>query len=179
MKRLYYLSPSIESVEQVSNDLHEKGITDWNFHIISKDETGLYSHHLQSASLIQRTDVVRFVERGLISGGVLGLLFTMPLAYIEAFTTNVWLAVTFFCVLFGSWAGFIGGISQENYKISRFHDHISAGQYLIMVDVHKQHEELIRSVMEIRHPEAIAQGKSAVFTNPFASEDFQLERIES
>jgi hypothetical protein len=69
MKRLYYLSSSIESVEQVSNDLHEKGITDWNFHIISKDEAGLYSHHLHSASLIQRTDVVRFVERGLISGG--------------------------------------------------------------------------------------------------------------
>jgi hypothetical protein len=41
MKRLYYLSSSIESVEQVSNDLHEKGITDWNFHIISKDEAGL------------------------------------------------------------------------------------------------------------------------------------------
>jgi hypothetical protein len=179
MKRLYYLSSSIESVEQVSNDLHEKGITDWNFHIISKDEAGLYSHHLHSASLIQRTDVVRFVERGLISGGGLAVLFMMPLTYIEAFTFNVWLAVSFFCVLFGSWAGFIGGISQENYKISRFHDHISAGQYLIMIDVDKEHEQLIRCVMEIRHPEAIAQGKSSIFTNPFASENFQLQKIQS
>lgn len=179
MKRLYYLSPSLESVEQVSNDLHEKGITDWHFHIISKDESGLYSHHLSSASLIQRTDVVRFVERGLIAGGVLAALFMMPLAYIEAFTLNVWVAVSFFCVLFGSWAGFIGGISQENYKISRFHDHISAGQYLIMVDVGREHEQLIRCVMELRHPEAIAQGKSSVFTNPFASEDFRLQSIES
>ena len=38
MKRLYYLSPTIDSAEQVSNDLHEKGITDWHFHIVSKDE---------------------------------------------------------------------------------------------------------------------------------------------
>jgi hypothetical protein len=103
----------------------------------------------------------------------------MPLAYVETFTINVWLAVSFFCVLFGSWAGFIGGVTQENYKISRFHDHISAGQYLIMVDVAKQHEKLIRCVMEIRHPEAVAQGKSSIFTNPFASEDYQLQRIES
>jgi hypothetical protein len=103
----------------------------------------------------------------------------MPLTYIEAFTFNVWLAVSFFCVLFGSWAGFIGGISQENYKISRFHDHISAGQYLIMIDVDKEHEQLIRCVMEIRHPEAIAQGKSSIFTNPFASENFQLQKIQS
>mgnify|MGYP000150334515 CR=1 FL=1 len=178
MKRLYYLSPSIESVEEVSNDLHEKGVTDWNLRIISKDESGLYSHRLHSASLIQRTDVVRYVERGLIAGGVLGLLFTMPLAYIESFTFNTWLAISFFCVIFGSWAGFIGGISQENYKTSRFHDHIAAGQYLIMVDVDQQHEELIRCVMELRHPEAIAQGKSSVFTNPFASENYQLQKIE-
>ncbi|MFT5717169.1 MAG: hypothetical protein ACJAWS_000442 [Oleiphilaceae bacterium] len=178
MKRLYYLSPSVESVEHVSNDLHEKGITDWNFHIISKDETGLYSHHLSSASLIHRTDVVRFVERGLIAGGFLSVLFAMPLTYVEGFTFSVWVVVSLFCILFGSWAGFIGGISQENYKISRFHDYISAGQYLIMVDVAKKHEKLIRCVMEVRHPEAIAQGKSSVFTNPFASEDFQLQRIE-
>ncbi len=178
MKRLYYLSPSIDSAEQVSNDLHEKGITDWNFHIVSRDEAGLYSHHLHSASLLYRTDVVRFVERGLIAGGILGILFTMPLAYIETFTFNVWLAITFFCVLFGSWAGFVGGISQENYKIQSFHEQISQGQYLIMVDVHKQHEELIRCVMAIRHPEAIVQGKSSVFTNPFASEDFKLQTVE-
>ena len=178
MKRLYYLSPSIESAEQVSNDLHEKGITDWNFHIISKDDKGLYAHQLHSASLFHRTDVVRFMERGLISGGVLGLFFTMPLAYIEAFTFNAWLGVAFFCVLFGSWAGFVGGISQENYKVQRFHSQISEGQYLIMVDVHKEHEELIRCVMSIRHPEAVIQGQSSTITNPFASDDLALQTLD-
>ena len=89
------------------------------------------------------------------------------------------MAVSFFCVLLGSWAGFIGGVSQENYKISRFHDHISAGQHLIMVDVTQENEKLIRCVMEVRHPEAVAQGKSSIFTNPFASENFQLQKIES
>jgi len=179
MKRLYYLSPTIDSAEQVSNDLHEKGITDWHFHIVSKDEAGLYSHKLHSATLFQRTDVVRFVERGLMSGAVLGLLFTMPLAYIANFTFNVWLAITFFCVLFASWAGFIGGITQENYRIQSFHEQISQGQYLIMVDVQKQHEELIRCVMAVRHPEALIQGKSSIFTNPFAADDYKLQPVET
>ena len=78
MKRLYYLSPSIDSVDDVSQDLHEHGITDWNFHIISTNEDGLYSHHLHSANAFQRTDVIRFVERGLLSGGLVGLLFSGP-----------------------------------------------------------------------------------------------------
>ncbi|WP_156497956.1 hypothetical protein [Oleiphilus sp. HI0043] len=49
MKRLYYLSPSIDSVDQVSKDLHEHGITDWNFHIISTNEEGLYSGVFQGS----------------------------------------------------------------------------------------------------------------------------------
>jgi len=171
MKRLYYLAPSLNSVDKISKDLHEKGVTDWRFHIVSKDEAGLYSHHLHSASAIQRTDLIRYVERGVIVGGLLGLCFTIPLAYLEEFTLNAWLAVSFFCLLFGAWTGGIGGITQENYKIRRFHDEIEKGFYLIMVDVRKEDEALIQRIMEVWHPEASLQGHSSNHINPFASSD--------
>jgi len=170
MKRLYYLSPSIDSAELVSKDLHEQGITDWHFHILSKDEAGLFSHHLHSANTFQRTDFIRFVERGLLSGGIIGLFFSVPFAYIEAFTLNAWLTITFFSVLFGAWCGGVGGISQENYKIQKFHKQISEGQFLIMVDVKRKDEQRIRCIMAVRHPEAEVQGQGSTFTNPFAKD---------
>lgn len=37
MKRLYYLVPELNHVEYISRDLHEHDVTDWRFHVISKD----------------------------------------------------------------------------------------------------------------------------------------------
>lgn len=171
MKRLYYLSPSIDSVDNVSKDLHEHGITDWNFHIISTNEEGLYSHHLHSANAFQRTDLVRFVERGLMSGGLVGLFFLIPFTYISEFTFNAWLTITLFSMFFGAWFGGVGGLNTEHYKIRKFHDQIVSGQYLLLVDVNKKDEQRIKCIMEIRHPEAVLQGHSSTITNPFSMDD--------
>lgn len=168
MKRLYYLSPSIDSAEQVSEDLHDHGVTDWHFHVLSKDEAGLFTHKLHSANMFHRTDLVRYMERGILCGAAVGLIFLIPLSFLEEFTLNAWLAITLFSIMFGTWCGGIGGISQENYKIQRFHKDIDEGKYLIMVDVPKENEDIIKRVMSIRHPEASLQGHSSTFTNPFA-----------
>jgi len=169
MKRLYYLSPTIDSAELVSKDLHEQGVTDWNFHVVSKDEAGIVTHNLNSATPFQRTDVVRQVERGIIAGSLTGLVFAVPLMYLEAFTVSVWLSISFFCVIFGAWSGGMSGISQEHYKIQRFHDQFSDGQYLIMVDVKMKDESIVQAIMSERHPEAILQGYDSTFNNPFAA----------
>ena len=44
MKTNYYLSPTLKSTQQISEDLHEVGINDWFIHVVSKDETGLQRH---------------------------------------------------------------------------------------------------------------------------------------
>ena len=177
MKRLYYLSPSIESAEGVSSDLHEHGITDWNFHIVCNNEEGLFTHQLHSANALQRTDLVRFVERGLMSGGLVGLFFAVPFTYIDEFSFAAWLIITAFSMLFGAWFGGIGGLSAENYKIQKFHQQIEDGQYLIMVDVKRSFEQSIKCIMAVRHPEAVIQGQSSIFINPFAGD--AAEHIKS
>lgn len=171
MKRLYYLSPSIDSVDHVSKDLHEHGVTDWNFHIISSNEQGLYSHQLHSAGPLYRTDFVRFVERGLLSGGLVGLFFAIPFTYIEEFSFSAWLVITGFSMFFGAWFGGVGGLNTEHYKIQKFHKQIIDGQYLIMIDVNKKDEQRIKCIMELRHPEAVLQGYSSTMINPFSSDD--------
>src|SRR6056297_2320913 len=110
MKRLFYLVDSIGSLEEISEDLHEHGVTDWRFHIVSKDEAGLYTHQLHSASILDRTDLPRFVERGAIIGFVLALAIVLPLSLtdIVPLPAAAWVAMFAFMVAAGAWIGGFG-----------------------------------------------------------------------
>ena len=169
MMRLFYLVSSIDSAKDISDDLHEHGVTDWRFHIVSKDEAGLYTHQLHTASVLDRTDLPRFVERGAIIGFVLALVVLLPLALMNVVPLPgaAWIALFAFMVAAGAWVG--GGIQNENYRIKPFHDDIEAGKYLIMVDAPKDHIPKVKELMTKNHPEAQLQGKDSSFNNPFAS----------
>lgn len=173
MKRLYYLTRNVQSTERIAEDLHREGITDWHFHVISKDEAGLQQHHVHMANLLHRFDVLHSGERGgLIGGtigfaiGVLAVLFT-PMGDIFGF----WFLPlpTGLCGFFGAWVGGLVGLSHENYKIARFHDDIEKGRYLIMIDIRKDKEESVRRVMERLHPEARLAGMDSTWISPLVA----------
>jgi len=171
MVRLFYLVSSIDSAKEISDDLHQNGVTDWRFHIVSKDEAGLYTHQLHTASVLDRTDLPRFVERGAIAGLVLALAFIVPLALLEVVNmpAAAWIALFIFVIVAGAWVGGFGGIQSENYRIQPFHKDIEAGKYLIMVDTPKQYISKVKELMTKNHPEAELQGKDSSINNPFAS----------
>lgn len=170
MVRLFYLVSSIDSAKEISDDLHAHGVTDWRFHIVSKDEAGLYTHQLHSASILDRTDLPRFVERGAIIGFVLALAIVLPLSLtdIVPLPAAAWVALFAFLVAAGAWIGGFGGIQGENYRIQPFHQDIEAGKYLIMVDTPKDHVPKVKELMTKNHPDAELQGKDSSFNNPFA-----------
>lgn len=176
MKRLYYLTDSLESADLISRDLHEAGIRDEDFHVLCCDENALRQHHLHPANILQRTDIIRYVERGLIVGGMMSLCFMLPLAYIESFTFNAWLGVSAFSILVSVCSGLIGGLSQENHKIQRFHDAIEQGRLLIMVDTPVEQEGFVRRTMSSQHPEAALHGVSSTLVNPF-TETLEAEPV--
>lgn len=175
MKRLFYLTESIDSVQSISDDLHENGVTDWRFHIISKDEAGLFNHRLHSASVLDRTDLARFVERGAIIGALAGFSVVAVLALVIGFQwpMSAWIALFAFSVVAGAWLAGFGGITNENYRIRRFHDNIEAGEYLVMVDVPAEHQEEMQRLMARNHPEARLQGEDSSFNHPFAHSPFE------
>ena len=69
MKTMYYLAPSLTSVDNISHELERSGVKDWFIHIVSNDESGLKKHRLHSSNYLETLDLVR---DGLI-GGLIGL----------------------------------------------------------------------------------------------------------
>lgn len=171
MKRLYYLTANLDSTEQISNDMHQAGIADWHFHVVSKDEAGLYRRHIHAANLVQKHDVIRSGERGAMIGGLVALLPTAYFMAAEPFGPNVsglvYVAVFGCITLFGAWVGGLSGLATENHAIAQFHDDIDAGKYLIMIDVRRKQEESVRELMAQKHPEAELKRVGSTVVKPF------------
>lgn len=172
MKRLYYLSNNIDVVEKLSDELHAKGLTDWNFHVMGKDKANMIRHHLHTTSLLHELDIIRSGERGVLVGFVVGLLLTCYVALVTPFGASMNLLAQIASVvlfsMFGAWLGGLVGVQNENYKIRRFHSAIDNGEFLIMVDVtHKQRREVEDTID--RFHEIRRAGEDSTFISPFDS----------
>jgi len=172
MKCIYYLSPSLKSTQEISDDLHAIGVDDWFLHIVSKDEGGLATTRLHSSNYLETLDLLR---NGLIGAGY-GFAAGLVLAGITMATELLgprvpllgYAAIVFVLSCFGAWVGGLVGIASENKKLAAFHDEIEAGKYLILIYAKKDQEDLIRDMMASRHPEGQLAAVDASFLNPFA-----------
>lgn len=152
MKRLYYLADNLDTVDSVANALHRAGISDWHFHVLNKDEAGLYKHHLHSATPLHRRDVIRTGERGALLGFGIGLLAAIiSVLLLEMSPTHsivVFGVAIVLPTLFGAWAGGLVGLSLENHKVERFHRDIEAGRSLLMIDVDRAHHNRVQLLLQ-------------------------------
>ncbi|AWL10609.1 hypothetical protein HMF8227_00101 [Saliniradius amylolyticus] len=171
MRRLYFLVDHLDNTEQISRDLHKAGISDWNFHVVSKDENGLHRRHIHSANIYQQNDMVHSGEQGFLIGLVIGAIALTALnmsnlgaqlptaAYIFAFVV--------FCG-FGAWCGGLYGMHKRNYHLRKYAHEIDNGKYLLMIDVHAKEAKNIETMMHEYHPEAEYAGDSTTLITPFA-----------
>lgn len=172
MKCVYYLSPSLKSTQQISDDLHSIGVNDWFLHVVSKDESGLSKERLHSSNYLETLDVIR---DGLIGAGMgfsVGILAALLAMVMQPFGTEIpllgYIAIVFVCSCFGAWVGGLVGIASENKKLANFHDAIDAGKYLVLIYAKKEQEEKIQRMMAEKHSEAELAAVDAHFLNPFA-----------
>jgi hypothetical protein len=173
MKCLYYLSPNLETTQQISNDLQEVGVLEWFLHVISKDEAGLKREQIQSSNYLETTDIIR---EGLI-GANLGFIAAVVAAglvmLLEPFGSGTPKVVYFFVIvvftLFGAWVGGLTGIEKRNKKLGRFQKDIEAGKYLVLIYARKDQEQVVRGMMKEKHGEAQLAAVDRQFLNPFGS----------
>ena len=171
MKRLYYLTDSLDSVTSIFEDLQRDGITNWHLHVLSRNEAGLYHRQIHSANMLQENDVIHSGQLGALLGGAVGLLAATLLQWWNPFGVDIPLPALIIVAgvftMFGAWSGGLAGVTRENYKTTRFHDELIRGKHLIMVDVSRMQEKRIRFHLSRYHPEAFLAGEDTTLILPF------------
>ena len=177
MKAYYYLSPTLKSTQQISDDLHEVGINDWFIHVISKDEAGLKKERVHSSNYLETLDVLRNGGIGGLIGFIVGVFAAGALMFFKPFGPQmpefVYLIVIVLLTLFGIWEGGLAGVACENRKLRKFHDELEDGKYLILIYISKKQDDTVNNMMKAKHPEAELVAKDKQYFNPFG----RLKRI--
>ncbi len=177
MKCIYYLTSTLDSASQITNDLHKAGIGDWFIHVLSKDEAGLSKKKIHSSNYLEQLDILRFGIIGAIVGFIIGLFAANWMNTAKPFGPDapgiVYFAIIGVLTLFGAWEGGLTGIASENKKIALFHADIEAGKYLILIYARKNKETIVKTIMNTQHPEAELVAEDGYFYNPLSG----LKRI--
>lgn len=172
MKCLYYLASSIDTTHSISDDIQEAGVNNWFLHIISRDSVGIKKHHLHSGNYIEQLDIMRDAILGAIIGLILGLISVAVISFNDYFPPEVPSITNYFIVMmftmFCSWEGGLLGITNENKKLSEFHDDLEEGKYLILVYARANQEEAIIQMMSTKHPTIHLEGSDSSFFNPLS-----------
>ena len=175
MRRLYYLGEDLDVTQALSERLHQAGISDWNFHVLAREQTGLYSHHIHSALAHHHKDIIRVGEIGALYGALAGFAVA---ACVKLFASWYWLSewidvalIVLLCLLIGGLNGVRLGMHRDNHRLRSFLDDIDAGRHLIMVDVRKQDRARIREMMNMEFPQVIYRGNESTFIRPFRTEE--------
>jgi hypothetical protein len=162
MRRLYFLIPDVESAKTIVDELLLARIDERHIHIVAKDHHPLEEAHLPEAGLLEESDFVPALERGLTVGGATGLLagvaaLTFPPAGLVLGGGAI-LATSLLGAGLGAWVASMIGVSIPNSQLDRFHDAIERGELLMMIDVPKAKVDEITDLVKSHHPEAHVEG---------------------
>ena len=156
MQRLYFISPTVDSCRKMVDELLLARIEERSMHVVAKD--GNVPRDLPQASLLQTSDFVPAIERGITIGGGTGL-FAGILAYsFQSAGVEVGgLLILAICLAgggIGAWIAGMIGVDVPNTQLKSFDKELNKGSYLLIVDVPKNRVQEIEAMMNNTHPEA-------------------------
>jgi hypothetical protein len=166
MRRLYFLIPNIDSAKTIVDELLLARIEERHIHIAAKDHHALTEAHLPEAGLLQESDFVPAVERGVAIGGATGVLagiaaVTIPGAAL-ALGGGAILGIGLAGAGVGAWMSGMIGVSVPSSRLKEFESAIEDGKLLMMVDVPKPRVDEIKELVKSHHPEAHIEGTEPV-----------------
>ncbi|MFG1495561.1 hypothetical protein ABMA57_02930 [Saccharospirillum sp. HFRX-1] len=172
MKCVYYLSPTLKECERIAEDLHSVGLSNWLVHLISRNETGISRHRLQSANYVETLDLYHSGVIGGFLGFCAGLLllaiFHVTGLFSDSLPFFVNLVFVAVLTLFGLWEGGLWGVETQNNKLAPFAAELDAGHYLILIYTPREYESRVREMMQQRHPDARLAAVDPHFILPFS-----------
>ncbi|CAB3646016.1 DUF1269 domain-containing protein [Trinickia soli] len=160
MRRIYFLVPDAAIARAIVDDLLRARITWRHIHVLANHNVAL--EQLPEASLLQSSDVVHALERGVALGGATGaFLGLIALAFPPAGLTiagGAVVAMTLAGAGVGAWAASMIGVAEPNTLLARFHDAVRDGQLLLMADVPASREQEIEELVAQHFPQAELHG---------------------
>lgn len=164
MRRIYFLVPDIAITKRIVDELLLARIEERHIHVVAKRGTEL--EDLPEANLLQRTDFIPAVERGLALGGSAGALAGLvALALPPASTViagGVLLASALAGAGVGAWAGGLIGVSTASSRIKQFEAAIEASQLLVLADVPKGRIKDIEARIKAHLPTVEIEGTEPI-----------------
>jgi hypothetical protein len=122
--------------------------------------------NLPEANLLQESDFVPAVERGLAIGGATGILAGIAAVAIPgaglALGGGAILGIGLAGAGVGAWISGMIGVSVPSSRLTEFEDSIKQGKLLMMVDVPKARVDDITDLVKLHHPEALVEGTEPV-----------------
>jgi hypothetical protein len=160
MKRIYFLSPDVETSRRIVDDLLLARIEERHIHVLAKRGTPLQD--LPEATLMQKSDFVPAVQRGMGIGGGTGILaglvaIALPGAS-PVIAGGIVLASTLAGAGMGAWLGGMVGMNIGNTRLKRFENAIEGGELLVMVDVPMARVEEVEARIKQHVPNAELEG---------------------
>ena len=156
MRRLYFMLPNLETTKTVVDELLLKRIDEHHIHVVAKEGTPLGD--LPEANLLQKSDFIPAMERGVAVGGITGVLagiaaVTFPPAGLILGGGAI-LGTSLAGAGIGALISGMIGMDVTNSQIEKFEGAIEKGEVLMMVDIPKERVEEIEALVQQHHPEA-------------------------
>lgn len=160
MRRIYFLVPDIPTAKRTVDELLLARIEERHLHVLAKRGTPL--EDLPEASLLQKSDFVPAVQRGLALGGATGMLAGLVAVALPAtplvIAGGVLLATSLAGAGVGAWLGGMVGMNVGNTRVQQFADAIEHGALLVMTDVPRDRVEEIEARVHSRLPQVEIDG---------------------
>ncbi|WP_144392600.1 hypothetical protein [Pleionea sediminis] len=173
MKRLYFVADNIEATEKLAHNLITLKDLVWQYHVISKDESGLINRSVRSAHFWHKTDVIRQAEQGALIGIIIGIIGAGFYAAINPqhlpLPLTSWLISIFMPMFLFAWIGAVIGSRMQHYQLNQFEDELNYGGYIVIVDVPKENVDMVHQFIVSRSTELRQLGTMSAIPIPFSS----------
>ncbi len=156
MRRLFFLTPNVNSCQAIVKELENTGVPERHLHVIASIEQAL--DDLPEAGILQKTELLHGIEVGAGLGGTAGILGgLLAMAFPP---TGLVLGGGALLVGTAAGAGFGAVVSalmsshEHNHDLDAFQRAIEEGEILLMVDVPRREVDNTKALILGHHSEA-------------------------
>jgi hypothetical protein len=160
MRRLYFLLPDIKVTHELVKELLLSHVEERYIHVIAKENTPM--EDLPEASLLQKSDFVPAIEKGLTIGAITGVVCGLVAMAFPPAGLVIGGGAVFAIGAAGAGVGGLMssmvGIGLPSSRLEKFEEAINQGEFLVLIDVPRNRVDEIEEMVMRHHPDVDIEG---------------------